>query len=186
MSVIPHGIDKKRLLITVILVIVLIAISIIMAISAQNNRFDYKNNSYIFGTVNDLSFIDEYVVEENIQLDKHIFNTYESCLSEYKTVHLDYNGKKINVFAYTFTDTDFCLDYVKDVTGSNYKSLNNGNIASYYYKHTSFFNIYQSEKLVVFQNNKCYAISAKMSQDDFNQFVEYFMNNLPVKLEMTY
>lgn len=56
----------------------------------------------------------------------------------------------------------------------------------YYYKHISFLNIYQSEKLLVFSNEKAYVISAKIPEKDFNHFIEYFMEQLPLEVQMTF
>ncbi len=181
------ALDKKSLVFTIIALVLIFIITIAMALSDEHNRFDYKNNSRIFNSTSDLAFLDEYIVEENIKLDKNIFDAYEAYFSENKTVLLEYNGNKIYLFAYTFSNTDCCLEYANKVSGNNYKRNYDGNsISRYYYKTVSLLNIYQSRKLLVFQNNKAYVISAKISEKDFTQFVEYFMSQLPTKVEITY
>lgn len=179
--------NKKKLLISLSLTGVLLIVALVMMISSQNNKFDYKNKSTMFENINDLSFLNEDIVEESINLDEDISDDCESSLSEKRTVLLEYNGNRIYVFAYVFDTVDSCLEYANKVSGNNYKRNYEGNdIARYYYKHTSFFNIFQTEKVLVFQNNQAYVISAKIPEKDFNEFVEYYMSQLPNKVEMLY
>ena len=179
--------DKKRLMISFGIVGIICIVSFCMLLSSINERYDYKTKSRMFESIDDLSFIDEYVIEEDIKLDDDILDAYESYFSESKTVTIEYNGNKIYIFAYTFESTDHCIEYAKEVSGNNYKHLYSGDdISQYYYKHTSFLNIFESEKLLVFSNEKAYVISAKISEKAFNEFIEYFMNQLPTKVEMKY
>lgn len=175
---------KKRLIISLSIVGVLVILSFCMMIVSTKKRYDYRNNSRIFETIEDLDFIDEYVVEENINLDNNILEEY---VSESKTVSIEYNENEINIFAYVFTDIEHCLEYAQKVSGNNYKkTYSGGNIARHYYKHTSFLNMAQTEKLLVFSNEKAYVITAKISDKKFNEFITYFMGQLPIKVEMVY
>ncbi len=177
---------KKRFIISLGIVGVLVVVSCCMILSSIKNRYDYENESRMFETIDDLAFIDEYIVEQNIN-DEDISDANEAYFLESKTVTIEYNGNKINVFAYTFESTEYCIEYANKASGNNYKNLYSGDdISQYYYKHTSFINIVQSEKLLVFSNEKAYVISAKISEKDFNEFIKYFMNHLPTKVKIAY
>ena len=58
---------------------VLLIVALVMMISSQNknNKFDYKNNSTMFENINDLSFLNEDIVEESINLDEDISDDCE-------------------------------------------------------------------------------------------------------------
>ena len=179
--------NKKALIISCCIVVILLIVTFCMMSLSSNEKYDYKNESRMFESVDDFAFLDEFVIEENLNLDKDILNAPHADFSEHKTITIEYNGKKINVFAYEFKNTHCCVEYANKASGNNYKTLDlDKNISRYYYKHTSFFNIFQSEKLLVFSNEKAYVISAKISEKEFNEFIKYFMSQLPTKMEMTY
>jgi hypothetical protein len=73
------------------------------------------------------------------------------------------------------------------VSGHNYFHNYNGeHNGKYYHKKISFFNIFQSQKLLVLSDEKAYVIKANISDKKFNEFIEYFMAQLPTKFEYTY
>lgn len=69
--------NKKKLLISLSLTGVLLIVALVMMISSQNNKFDYKNKSTMFENINDLSFLNEDIVEESINLDEDISDDCE-------------------------------------------------------------------------------------------------------------
>lgn len=137
----------------------------------------------MFERIEDLDFLDEFAKTENIQDKNAVGIAYE----ESRTCKIFYQNCEIYIYAYLFTTTENCLAYANKVSGNNYNRLyDNENISMYYYKHTSFFNIVQTEKLLVFDDEKAYVISAKISEKDFNIFIDYFMSQLPLSVEMSY
>lgn len=181
--------NKKRLLILFSIVGVWLIVSFCMIRLSIKNSYDYKNNTRMFETVDDLAFIDEYVVEENIRLDDVILDTFEEYLLENKTVTIEYNGIKINIFAYTFESTECCIEYANKVSGNNYKPFYSGDDISEYYHELDSNLISQREKLLVFSNEKAYVISVKMTVkelSEFREFIEFFMNQLPIEVKIKY
>lgn len=69
--------NKKKLIISLSLTGVLLIVALVMMISSQNNKFDYKNKSTMFENINDLSFLNEDIVEESINLDEDISDDCE-------------------------------------------------------------------------------------------------------------
>ena len=174
--------DKRKIALRVILSISLIFV-LLITVSCSSNRFDYKNNSRMFERIEDLKFLDEFAKTENIQDKNAVGIAYE----ESRTCKIFYQNWEIYIYAYLFTTTENCLVYANKVSGNNYNRLyDNESISMYYYKHTSFFNIVQTEKLLVFDDEKAYVISAKISEKDFNIFIDYFMSQLPLSVEMSY
>ena len=55
-----------------------------------------------------------------------------------------------------------------------------------YYKSVSLFRLYQSEKLIVFSEEKAYVIKAKISEKKFNEFIEFFMEQLPLEVQISF
>ena len=73
---------------------------------------------------------------------------------------------KIKIYAYVFSNTEDCLEYAQEVSGNYYEDIyikNNGKMSWSYYKSVSLFRLYQSEKLIVFSEEKAYVIKAKIS-----------------------
>ena len=178
---------KKRIIFTTSIVGILLIIIFCMMISSINNNYDYENNSKMFEKIEDLNFLDQYVVEENIELDKHAIKVGKENIIGNKTVSIEYNGDKISIFAYVFSNSVYCLEYASEVSGNDYANFyDSDSITKYCYRYKSFLNIFPSEELLVFSREKAYVISAKISEKDFNDFIEYFINQLPIELEMTY
>jgi len=175
--------DRTRLIIALVIVGAMVVASMGMLIVSVVNGYDYQNNSRIFEDISDLDFLDEYATEESItdgRVDAQ--SVYKS-----KAVRINYNGNEIDIFAYTFIDTASAIKYANKVSGNNYDlNYDGGEISRYYYKHTSFLNIFQSEELLVFSNENAYVIKSKIPEKEFNEFIEYFMTNLPLAVEITY
>ena len=178
---------KTRIIISLTTVGVILIASFCMLIGSVNNAYDYKNNSYIFETISELNFLNEYVVEEGLNLDKKIAQIASEEIQQSKTVKINYNGSEIYVFAYIFSSVNSCIDYANKVSSNDYQKFYNGNnLAKYFYYHKSFLNLFQSEELLVFSNEKAYVVKAKISDKKFNQFITYFMGELNTKVEFTY
>lgn len=180
---------SKRMIVSLSVGAVIVLLSVCMMISSVMNGYDYKNNSKIYENIGNLDFLDEYIVEENIKRKDKNIKQFEEGILDCKNVIVEYDGSKIYIHSYIFKSSESCLDYVRAVNGNDYEELyikNDGKLSMYYYKHISFLNIYQSEKLLVFSNEKAYVISAKIPEKDFNHFIEYFMEQLPLEVQMTF
>ncbi len=175
--------DRTRLIIALVIVGAIVLASMGMLIVSVVNGYDYQNNSRIFEELSDLDFLDEYATEDSITDGR----VEAESVSKSKAVRINYNGNEIDIFAYTFIDTESCIEYANKVSGNNYKnSYDSGEISRYYYKHTSFLNIFQTEELLVFSNENAYVIKSKIPEKEFNEFMEYFMTNLPLAVEIAY
>ena len=173
--------NKKAAIFSFGIVSLCLVVSLCMTLSSIRNLYDYENESRIFDSIDDLSFIDEYVIKSPI------IDSYKPYFSESKTATIEYNDKKINIFAYTFENIEHCVEYASNVSGNRYETLPSGDdISLYYYRHRSFLNMFQSEQLLIFSNEKAYVISAKIPEKVFNEFIAYFMHQLPVQVQMTY
>lgn len=170
--------DKSRFIFALAFAGVLVFISICMLVASIKNGYDYENNSRMFESVGDLAFLNELITDENIK-DNNIKDI--SC-EDSKLVKIKYDNYEICIFAYDFSTVEECKKYARNVSGNDYKDIE----AHYFYKHTSFLNIVQSEELLVFCNDKTYVISAKMPEHEFNSFIEYFMTQLPIAVQMDY
>ena len=171
-------IDKKRLIFALAFTAVLVILSICMLITSIKNGYDYENNSRMFESMSDLAFLDELVTDENSK-DNNIKNI---SYKDSKVVKIQYNNREICIYAYDFSTVTECQKYARNVSGNDYQDIE----AHSFYKHTSFLNIIQSEELLVFCNDKAYVISAKIPETEFNEFMEYFMNQLPTVVQMDY
>lgn len=149
-------------------------------------HYDYDNKTRMFNTVDDLSFINEYIVEEDIKLDDAITDELKTYVLESKTVTIEYEGHKIDIFAYTFESTENCIEYATKVSGSDYNYFYTGDsISMFHYDGNA--NIFgATEKLLVFSNEKAYVIKSEMPTNNFNKFIDYFMNQLPIKFKMEF
>lgn len=170
--------NKKRLIFALAFVGVLVILSFCLMNLSRNNQYDYAHNSRIFEDINDLAFLDEFVVDGKISDNKIKDINYEDS----KTVKIKYDNHEICIFAYDFSTVEECQKYAQNVSGNDYRKIE----AHYFYKHTSFLNIIQSEELLMFCNDKAYVISAKIPESEFNEFIEYFMNQLPTVTQLDY
>ena len=58
--------NKKRLIFALAFVGVLVILSFCLMNLSRKNQYDYANNSRIFEDINDLAFLDEFVVDGKI------------------------------------------------------------------------------------------------------------------------
>ena len=184
-NVFKQEVSIKRVIVSVCIVLLIGAVDLWSII---NNQYDYMHDTRIFDTISDLSFIDDYVIEDNLE-DKQISNVSNENLLQSKQVMIDYNGRKIKIYAYVFSNTKDCLEYAQDVSGNYYEDIyirKNGKMSWSYYKGVSFLGLFQSEKLIVFSEEKAYVIKAKISQKKFNEFIEFFMEQLPLEVQISY
>lgn len=176
---------KKRFIIISSVIVIMLFLSLCSLILSIINDYDYKNKTRIFNSIDDLNFIDKYVIEEDIKSYDKIISRYEKHLLDCKNVRIKYNGKKIDIHSYVFKSPEYCLDYAGEVSGNNYYELymrNGRKLSMYYHKQIIFF----SEKLLVFSGEKVYVIHSKSSQKNFNKFIEYFMEQLPLEVQMSF
>ena len=126
---------KKRLIFSIIIVSLLLGISLFMIISSVKNGYDYENESKMFESINDLDFLDEFVIED--------IDDIASTFTEGKSVQIEYDGCKIKIYAYTFADENVCVDFAEQFTGNKYSDIDIENRPIHFYKHFSFLNIFQ-------------------------------------------
>lgn len=96
---------KKRVIFSIIIVSLLLGISLFMIISSVKNGYDYENESKMFESINDLDFLDEFVIED--------IDDIALTFTEGKSVQIEYDGGKINIYAYTFADENVCVDFAE-------------------------------------------------------------------------
>ena len=162
------------------LVLCTFIICLVFSLTSIRNRFDYESNSRIFDSISDLDFLNEFALDESIK-DKYISDIE---FDDSRTVLADYNGNKIRIYAYDFSSVENCLEYAENVSGNNYLySYNGEDIAWYYYEFSLFL---LNERLLVFYNDKAYVLSARLSEQEFNEFVVYFMSKMPTAVQITY
>ena len=97
-NVFKQEVSTKKVIVSVCVVLLLGAIDLWISL---NNQYDYMHDTKIFDTINDLSFIDDYVIENNLE-DNQISNDSNANLSQAKQVMIDYKGSKIKIYAYVF------------------------------------------------------------------------------------
>ena len=81
-----------------------------MLISSIKNRYDYENKSRMFESINDLDFLDEFVIEDIDDIAKNF--------TEGKSVQIKFDGEKINVYAYKFADNKSCRNFAEEISGN--------------------------------------------------------------------
>lgn len=147
------------------------------------NKYDYQNNACIFNTIEDLDFLNDDIVEDDIK-DTKLGNL--SCASN-KSVQVKYDGRNYRLFAYEFNSIEDVFSYGKAVTGNDYQNIcerfeNNSWCYSEYYAITV---IPISSRMFVFQEaNVLYVESKGISQKQFNKFIDYLFTNLPQKVDL--
>ena len=152
-----------------------------MLVTSLTNNYDYQNKTRMFNTVEDLSFLDDKVVD-TVQ-DKHIAKLSPAAS---KTVKVEYEGKTYSIFAYEFQSQEDSFAYGQAVSGNNYQKAyeTSGDTAGRYYRYSAAVVIPISNKLLVFNgNNALYIETKSVKKKQFNQFVDYLFTNLPQKVE---
>lgn len=181
--------NKKRTL-WVIIVSWIVAVAIVSSLciititNNLKNQYDFKNNAYIFNTIEDLNFLNDSVVENNVK-DKNLKN---SSYSSSRSIQIEYEGNNYRLYAYEFSSIEDFFKYGKAVTGNDYRSIYEMGLTShYYYGYNAFIFIPISNSMLIFQDaNALYVEANGISKKQFNIFLDYLFSNLPQKVELLY
>lgn len=150
--------------------------------SCAFNTYDYKDKSYIFESISDLDFLNEYQKDE-IE-DKSLKN---EKIVDSKNISMTYENKVFNFHAYIFESLDDTISYASRVTGNKYEALVKDNeLSMYYYYSKSFLGLGTTSQTLIFSNDKAYYFNSSCSSSVYSSFTEFYMSNLIIKVEFSY
>lgn len=137
--------------------------SIFIFSSCSSNRF---GNPTIFDDFSELSFLDEYIIENN-----EIGDDLDKITTEGLNIKLEYNGVKYDIQTYQFITPEECRKFVSKQTGNTIESIfDNTHVyhksgSSYLFK--NYFG-FKEGKYIVHEDNKCYFVKSKTNKKNFN------------------
>ena len=167
-------IDKKRLWISIAIVGLMLVVSFINIGIDRRHAYDLENQTRIFDSLLDLSFLDKYATENN-QNDQR------------RMITVIYNEETYTVSAFVFESKEGAWTFAKEISGSNYQKLNEelGRNHFHYSQVKSFLGLFSSRKSMIISDNKILLIEGSGSAKDYAAFVDFVMRHLPQKVDFT-
>jgi len=170
---------NKSNVVPIIILIAIIALAFVSSI-ILHIKYDYllKNDLYIFENISDLSFLDEYIIKDDIP-DKADNYTQRKC------VDVKYNGKTYSVYAYTFKTNEAAFKYASKKSKSDYNALyeQTGETDFYFGKTTSLFGLFNNRKTLLVSKNNVLILEGKTGAKDYSDFLGFVFEKLPQKIE---
>lgn len=166
---------------------IVIVVSLIVSgiIVSHKYSYDYKNDAYMFNSIDDLRYLDEKMAEIDLK-DKFLDNlSYVAA----KTIRVNFNGKDFDVYAYEFATANDAIKYAERVSGKNIsKSLEY--IGKENLRFGSSFGILYTKvksSMGIISDNKVlrYEVRNVSHKKEF-EFTQWLMLNLPQKIELPF
>ncbi len=166
--------NKQAILLSVVIVGLMLVISFINMGIDMRNSYDLDNNAYMFESLADLSFLDEYAVEKELT-------------DQNKTIELLYDGETYAVSAFVFESKESAWACAKRISGNDYQKLNGelGNINFRYSQTKSFLGLFVSRKTLIVSDNKLLLIEGKSDAKEYAAFLGFVMEHLSLKVDFT-
>lgn len=174
--------SKKRVICAIVAVCVVLVLVFVSIMTNTSNSYNFKNNAYIFETIEDLDFLNDHIVDDNIK-DKNLGNLNYSAS---KCMRIKFDGNNYKLFAYEFNSVEDSFIYGEVVSGNDYQRAykDTGIISHYYHAHYSFIFVQLSCKVLVLNGTNSLYIEAKgIDHKQLNKFFDYLFSHLPQKVE---
>ena len=174
---------SKIPMIIFIMVAVVLVVGLLVANLIVDAKFayDYENGSYIFDTIDDLNFLNDYVVDMEVE----DVNVGELRYTASKVACIEYKGQYFNLFAYEFESAEDALTYASTVAGTDVKqALEAANAQSGHFNSsmTSLLGSRITKITMINQNKVLHVLISGLGKKLEYEFITWLMSNLPTQV----